>query len=65
MSANRARRIDEGLSALVDNILPTIGDEDEDEADVRHENALELARSIIDRYHFFLFSQRLVRFLHG
>ncbi|KAF3932113.1 hypothetical protein ABW20_dc0107114 [Dactylellina cionopaga] len=47
MSGTRNDRIDEGLSKLIEYILPELDDEDEDEA--LKENALELAQGMIDR----------------
>ncbi|KAK6336548.1 Microtubule-nucleating Tub4p (gamma-tubulin) complex component [Orbilia brochopaga] len=48
MSTHRNERIDEGLSKLIEYILPELEDEDEDEA--LKENALELAQGMIDSH---------------
>ncbi|KAF3940353.1 hypothetical protein ABW19_dt0202076 [Dactylella cylindrospora] len=48
MSTARNDRIDEGLSKLIEYILPELEDEDEDEA--LKENALELAQGMIDSH---------------
>jgi gamma-tubulin complex component 3 len=48
MADDRARRIDDALASLVDSLLPAPSD-DENDLDARHENALELARSIIKK----------------
>lgn len=48
MPSTRNDRIDEGLSKLIEYILPELEDEDEDE-DLKA-NALELAQGMIDRY---------------
>ena len=50
MGDERAQRLDEALSSLVDSLIPTLPDEDEATADERHDDALDLARSIIEGY---------------
>ena len=49
MGDEKAQRMDDALSSLVDILIPALPDEDEASADQRHDNALELARSIIDK----------------
>ena len=49
MGDEKAQRLDDALSSLVDILIPVLPGEDEASADQRHENALELARSIIDK----------------
>ena len=49
MSESRAQRLDDALSSLVDAFLPADLDDDEALADQRHENAVDLAKSILDR----------------
>ena len=49
MGDEKAQRMDDALSSLVDIIIPAIPGEDDALADQRHDNALELARSIIDK----------------
>lgn len=49
MGDDKAQRFDDALSSLVDTLVPTLPDEDEDAADERHENALEYARGIIEK----------------
>ena len=49
MGDERARRIDDALSSLVEALIPPSPGEDE-----RHADALALARSIIDRYAVYL-----------
>ena len=56
MGDEKAQRLDDALSSLVDILIPTIPGEDELSADQRHDKALELARSIIDK---FVFHQRV------
>jgi hypothetical protein len=46
----KTQRIQDALSSLVDALIPTIPDEDEADADERHDNAVDLARSILDRW---------------
>ena len=48
MSDEKAQRVDDALSSLVDILIPILPDEDEAIADERHDDALELARSIIE-----------------
>ncbi|KAI9813231.1 MAG: Microtubule-nucleating Tub4p (gamma-tubulin) complex component [Pycnora praestabilis] len=50
MADDTAQRIDDALASLVDAIIPIVADEDEGTADERHDDALELARSILDEY---------------
>lgn len=49
MGDEKAQRLDDALSSLVDILVPTLPDEDEAAADERHDDALELARNIIDK----------------
>ena len=49
MGDEKAQRLDDALSSLVDILIPDRPDEDETTADERHDDALELARSIIDK----------------
>ena len=49
MGDEKAQRLDDALSSLVDILVPAQPDEDEATADERHDDALELARSIIDK----------------
>ena len=49
MGDEKAQRLDDALSSLVDILIPALPDEDEASADQRHDNALGLARSIIDK----------------
>lgn len=49
MGDDKAQRLDDALSSLVDILIPTLPDEDEATADERHDHALELARSILDK----------------
>ena len=48
MGDERARRFEDALSSLVDNLVPGLDEEDEATADGRHYDALDLAKSIID-----------------
>lgn len=50
MGDEKAQRLDDALSSLVDSLIPTLPDEDEATADERQEDALDLARSIIEGY---------------
>lgn len=50
MGDDRAQRLDDALSSLVDTLIPSFPGEDEATADERHDDALDLARSIIDGY---------------
>ena len=43
----KAKRFDDALSSLVDNLIPTPFDEDEAVADQIHDEALDLARRLI------------------
>lgn len=49
MGDEKAQRLDDALSSLVDILIPALPEEDEAAADERHDDALELARSIIDK----------------
>ena len=49
MGDDKAQRLDDALSSLVDILIPALPDEDEAVADERHDDALELARSIIEK----------------
>ncbi len=50
MADDRSRRIDDALASLVDSLLPPpSSDEDDNALDERHDNAVELARSILQR----------------
>ena len=48
MGDEKAQRLDDALSSLVDTLIPVLPDEDEATADERHDDALDLARSIIE-----------------
>ena len=50
MGDERAQRFDRALSSLIDNLVPSIEDEDVATADERHDEAFELARNIIAEY---------------
>lgn len=50
MVDEKAQRLDDALSSLVDTLIPPLPEEDEAAADERHDNALDLARSIIEGY---------------
>ena len=50
MGDERAQRLDDALSSLVDTLIPALPDEDEATADERRDDALDLARSIIEGY---------------
>ena len=50
MGDDKAQRLDDALSSLVDGLIPVLPDEDEATADERHDDALDLARTIIERY---------------
>lgn len=50
MGDEKAQRLDDALSSLVDTLIPTVPDEHEAAADERRDNALDLARSIIEGY---------------
>lgn len=64
MGDEKAQRLDDALSSLVDILVPTLPDEDEATADERHDDALELARSIIDKYEAYVraHAERLIYF---
>ena len=47
MGDDRARRFGDALASLVDNLIPTLEEEDDATADRRHDDALELASNII------------------
>lgn len=47
MGDDRARRFDDALASLVDNLVPALEGEEEATADQRHDEALELASNII------------------
>ena len=49
MGDEKAQRLDDALSSLVDILIPALPDEDDALADQRHDNALDLARSIIEK----------------
>lgn len=48
MGDEKAQRLDDALSSLVDTLIPAFPDEDEAATDERHDDALDLARSILD-----------------
>lgn len=48
MGDERSRRFDDALSSLVDNLIPGLDDEDDARADERHDDAVDLARNIIE-----------------
>ena len=48
MGDEKAQRLDDALSSLVDSLIPTFPEEDEAAADERRDDALDLARSIIE-----------------
>lgn len=50
MGDDKAQRLDDALSSLVDILIPALPDEDGARADERHDDALGLARSIIERW---------------
>ena len=47
MGDERSQRFDDALSSLVDILVPVLPGEDEEAADDRHEDAVDLANSII------------------
>lgn len=49
MGDEKAQRLDDALSSLVDILVPALPDEDEATADKKYDDALDLARSIIDK----------------
>ena len=49
MGDDKGQRLDDALSSLVDTLIPLHPGEDEATADERRDDALELARRIIDR----------------
>lgn len=48
MGDARSQRYEDALSSLVDNLVPSLEEEDDATADERHEVALELARNILE-----------------
>ena len=48
MGDERAQRLDDALSSIVDTLVPVLPGEDEATADERRDDALELARYIIE-----------------
>lgn len=48
MGDERARHIDDALSSLIDQLIPFSQDEDEALDQERHDNGVELAKSIIE-----------------
>ena len=48
MGDDRSQRVDSALSALVDTLIPPLPDEDDAILDERRDNAIELARNIIN-----------------
>lgn len=50
MGDDKAKRVGDALSTLVDALIPSAGNEDESAIEERREDALELAKSIIDGY---------------
>ncbi len=50
MGDEKAQRLDDALSSLVDTLIPIQHGEDAITADERHEDALDLARSIIEGF---------------
>ena len=48
MGDEKAQRLDDALSSLVDTLVPILPDEDEATADERHDDALNLARGVIE-----------------
>lgn len=48
MGDEKSQRLDDALSSLVGQLIPTLQDEDEATVEERREDALHLARSIID-----------------
>lgn len=50
MGDEKAQRLDDALSSLVDTLIPIQHGEDAITADERREDALDLARSIIEGY---------------
>ena len=50
MGDERAQRLDDALSSLVDTLIPLLPDDDEATVDERHDDALDMARSIIEGY---------------
>lgn len=49
MSDEKVQRFDDALSSLVDILVPALPGEDEDALDDRQDDALDLARRIIDQ----------------
>ena len=52
MGDEKARRIDDALSSLVSALIPTLPDEDEAFVEARHDEGLELARRILEKFVF-------------
>ena len=50
MADDKAQRITDALNSLVDRLLPPEQVEDEIDADERHDNAVELAQHILERW---------------
>lgn len=50
MGDERNRRVDDALSSLVQTFVPQLPGEDKAIADERHEEALDLAKSIVAGY---------------
>ena len=50
MGDERSRRVNDALSSLVQTFVPPLQDEDKAIAEERHEEALDLAKSIIEGY---------------
>lgn len=48
MGDEKSQRLDDALSSLVDALIPKLPEEDEITVDERREDALDLARSILD-----------------
>jgi hypothetical protein len=49
MTTEKERRISEGLWNLIERLVPSFEDEDEDSVNDRQTNAFELASSILER----------------
>ena len=49
MGDDKAQRLDDALSSLVDTLIPLHAGEDESTADERRDDALALDRRIIDK----------------
>ena len=48
MGDAKTQRYEDALSSLVDNLVPSLEDDDDAAADDRHETALDLARNILE-----------------